>query len=83
MILHHSMCQDHDCKICLDDHIALEQELKKRCGGANLDWLSKYHKFITLNFGEAETEFGWATPKSFDESNIDAFVNDWKRTEEN
>ncbi len=75
MILHHPMCQDVNCKTCFDDHIALQEELQKRCGGSNLDWLSKYHTFISKRIGEAETIYGWATPECFEESNIAAFVN--------
>ena len=77
MVLHHPMCKLSRCETCLTDHIALEKELKRRCGGGNFDWLSKYHKFMKSRPGGAETEFGWATPESFEEENIQAFVDEW------
>lgn len=77
MILHHPNCRVSQCETCMTDHLTLEQELRRRCGGANFDWLSKYHTFMQSRRGGAETEYGWATPESFDEENIQAFVDWW------
>jgi len=75
--LRHPNCKEQDCSVCMEDHMLLETELRSRCGGRKLDWLSKYHSFISKRLGRAETEWGWATPECFEEVNINAFVEDW------
>lgn len=78
MILRHPMCKHFRCEVCMEDHMALERLLRERCGGGNADWLSKYHTFMKSRpGGGAETVHGWATPESFEEENIAAFVADW------
>lgn len=77
MIRRHPMCKHQRCQICMDDHMALERLLRERCGGGKVDWLSKYHAFMKSRPGGAETVHGWATPESFEDGNIDAFVADW------
>ncbi len=74
---HHPMCEHSRCDICMEDHMALERLLREKCGGGNVDWLSKYHTFMKTRTGGAETAHGWATPESFDDANIEAFVAGW------
>ena len=80
MKLSHLYCRNTDCKLCLIEHEALEQKLEELTGDDTVDHLGKYHKWVGDNGHEPETEWGWATPLSFDDKLIQEYV-DWFKEE--
>jgi hypothetical protein len=75
-ILHHTNCENTDCKICYNDHIALEEELEERTGNHSVDHLGRYESFLRKNLGiKTETEWGWATQECFEEYNIQKYMD--------
>lgn len=76
MILHHPNCALPKCEICMADHVALQAELEKRTSDTRTDHLGKYHLWLSRHGIPPETEFGWATPETFDDENIAAYVAD-------
>jgi len=79
--LHHRYCRDTHCKTCLADHNALEKELDKLTGDNTVDHLGKIHRWMGLKGRVAETEWGWATPATFEEETIQEYVRDYKAGE--
>ena len=73
MVARHAECQDTHCSVCLEDALALGDELRRRIGG-NCDLLGAYHGWLAANGIPNETEWGWVSPESYDENNIAAFV---------
>lgn len=80
MKLSHPYCQDSDCRICLEEHLALGRKLDELTGDDTVDHLGKYHKFVSDSGHEAETKWGWATPLSFNDELIQEYV-DWYKGE--
>lgn len=79
--LHHPNCKQYRCPICFEDHDMLGRLLNKLCGTDNkVDHLSKIHKWMSDKGINPETEWGWATPETFEETNIKAYV-DWYKEE--
>jgi hypothetical protein len=58
----------------MEDHEALEALLIKRTGNDAIDHLGHYHRWLSEHNIEPETEYGWATPESFEQNNINAYV---------
>ena len=79
--LRHTDCQDPDCRICLEDHLALGRELAQRTGNDKVDHLGKIHKWMSDSGMTPETEWGWATAETFAVSTIAAYVR-WFKGEE-
>ncbi len=76
MIQRHPNCKLDHCLICLADHEALEERLKKETGVTLVDHLSLYRKFMDARLGRSsETQWGWATREVFEEDNIRAYIN--------
>ena len=81
--LTHPNCQMSRCQFCLADHERLGHLLDELCHTSNkVDHLGKYHKWLSDNGIEPETEWGWATPEAFEDKNITAYVEWYKRGEE-
>lgn len=74
----HKYCRDTECKTCLADHEALAKELDKLTGDNTVGHLGKIHRWMELKGKVAETEWGWATPATFEEENIQGYVQDYK-----
>lgn len=74
MKLSHPYCQDTDCKVCLKEHEALGHRLAELTGDDTVDHLGKYHKWVGDNGYEPETDWGWATPLSFDDKLIQEYA---------
>ena len=56
----------------------LRTNLEERCGGMDhLDMLGQYRKWFDDQNIESECEDGWPMDLVFEESNIQAFVEDW------
>ena len=80
--LHHINCQDSKCHICLRDHLDLAELLDNLCNTDNrIDHLGKLHLWMSKNGYVTETEWGWATPETFEKDNIEAYVNAYKKGE--
>ena len=77
-MLHHQYCRMTDCRLCLADHEALEKALDELTGDNTVDHLGRMHRWMKLKGREAETEWGWATPQTFEEKNIEEYVQDYK-----
>src|SRR3990167_2068802 len=72
-MMHHN-CRDSYCLFCMRDCQKLEEQLKVVTGTGNLyDLLGRYHKWLSSNGIPAETEWGWFSPESFDDTNIERF----------
>lgn len=74
MILHHPNCKDSDCHVCFEDHTTLGAELASRTADHSVDHLGLYHRWLSKHGINPETEWGWATPETFEETNIHAYV---------
>jgi len=79
--LRHIDCRDPDCAVCLEDHLALGNELARLTGSEKEDHLGKIHKWMRDNGMNPETEWGWATAETFWDSTIAAYVA-WFKGEE-
>jgi hypothetical protein len=74
----HINCQNTDCPICLEDHLAVGEYIENEIN-LHYDWLGRYRTFLDKKFKRStETEFGWATEEFFDAKNADEFIKDWK-----
>jgi len=73
--LRHKNCQDPDCEDCLECHERLANELEAR-SGIKADHLSKYRTWLDKQYGNSETEAGWAKPFVFEESIIQIYLRD-------
>lgn len=60
--LHHSFCQDSQCRTCLKDHLDLGDELGERSGVTRVDHLGQYKRWFGDQEIEDETEWGWVCP---------------------
>jgi hypothetical protein len=60
----------------MEDHEQLQQILEERTGIDTIDHLGQYHSWLSKHGISPETEYGWATPESFDEENINAYVEE-------
>ena len=77
MKLHHINCQDSRCSVCFNDSLKLEKYLQEKTKTGNkIDHLGKYHKWLSDNNINPETEWGWFTIESFDDKNIQNYI-DW------
>lgn len=75
MKLHHINCQDSKCNVCLKDADKLEKYLDEQTGTENkIDHLGKYHKWLSDNGINPETEWGWFTVEAFDDENIHKYI---------
>jgi len=73
--LHHPNCRDNRCSTCLSDHLKLGKLLDNFCKTDNrIDHLGKIHLWMSKNNQQPETEYGWATPETFDMDNINAYI---------
>ena len=73
--LHHPNCKISRCPVCFEDHENLSHLLNDLCSTQNkVDHLGKYHKWLGDNGINPETEWGWATPATFETVNIEAYV---------
>lgn len=78
--LTHPNCRNIDCGVCFKDHTKLQKKLEELTGDNKAyDHLGKYHKWLSDNGINPETEWGWATPESFEEENILAYVKWFKK----
>jgi hypothetical protein len=76
VVLRHINCEDVDCRTCLADHLALGEELARLTNNQREDHLGRYEMFLRKILKiETQTEWGWATQESFDEKNIEQYVN--------
>lgn len=74
--LHHSFCQDSQCRTCLKDHLDLGDELGERSGITRVDHLGQYKRWFGDQKIEDETEWGWGMPFIFDESYITRYLRE-------
>ena len=75
MLQRHPNCKEDECRICLEDHEALEDRLGKETGVMLCDHLCQYRRFIDKRLGRSsETEWGWGCPEIFEEGNIKAYL---------
>jgi len=79
MKLHHINCQDTRCPVCFSDASRLEDYLCEQTGTKNkIDHLGKYHKWLSDNGINPETEWGWFTIEAFDDKNIENYIKWYK-----
>ncbi len=77
MLQRHPNCKQDNCEVCLEDHEALEERLRKEMGGNLIDHLCQYRKFMDKRLGRSsETDWGWACPEVFEEENIKAYLRE-------
>jgi len=77
VILRHINCRKSDCHICMEDHEKLGEVLEKLTDNDRVDHLGKYHMWLSKHGIEPETEWGWATPETFEDKNIGQYVHDF------
>lgn len=70
----HPDCPDHDCRICLEDHEALNAFLAHRIGLRD-DWLRRYRAWLEREGIPAEAN-GWASAQAFDTKNVAVFIDE-------
>lgn len=81
MKMHHINCQNPKCSVCFNDAMRLEKYLDEQTDTENrIDHLGKYHKWLSDNGINPETEFGWFTSDAFDDENIQNYIA-WHRRE--
>ena len=78
MKLTHINCKDTNCPICFQDAQKLEDYLTEKTGNDKVDHLGKYHKWLSDNGINPETEWGWFTLETFDDKNIEGYIKDFK-----
>jgi hypothetical protein len=61
----------------MSDSMKLLQVLDDKTGDDSVDHLGKYHLWLTRHGIKPETEWGWFTEESFDDTNINAYCNDY------
>ena len=73
---HEPPCNIHGCGVCLDDHLALADELERQTSTQNerVDILCEYRQWLDREGIPAEGEDGWCTEQAFDDRNIAAFA---------
>ena len=77
----HPNCQDPACSLCFREMYLLERYLEKATGDEHkTDHLGKYHKWLADNNIPNETEVGWASPETFLDENINAYIRWFKET---
>ncbi len=74
----HSNCSNTECKMCLDDALALANFLEQEIGDIKIDFLCDYRKWLDRNKISAETEHGWPTENVFSATNVNAYLSEWK-----
>jgi len=75
----HVNCQNCKCRICLEDGCdSLGGFLDKETGNDKIDHLGRYHKFLSDNNINPETEYGWWTEAVFKKENLDAYIKYFK-----
>ena len=77
MNLTHKNCKDDRCALCFKEHTELGRELDRRTGIDVVDHLGKFHKWLTDQGINPETEYGWGSAAYFDDENIAAYVATW------
>ena len=78
MNLSHPYCQNTECHVCFREHIMLGDYLDEKCEtNNNIDHLGKYHKWMSDNGFVPETEYGWASPETFNDNNIEAYIKNY------
>ena len=80
--LHHPNCHNPNCLTCLEDHLALGDELGERSGVTRVDHLGKYKRWFSDQEIEDETEWGWGMPFIFNESYITRYLREVWEIEE-
>ena len=68
----HPDCKNDDCKVCLEDHRALELYFLSQLWRGP-DWLGEYRTWLDKHKIPAEAN-GWGSREAFDPTNINAFV---------
>ena len=74
----HLDCPLDYCRVCLDDHMALDNYIET-ASGANRrfhDFLGEYRTWLDAHNIPAEGADGWGTLQTFDKANVDAFIFD-------
>lgn len=78
MLQTHKNCTNPKCTTCMADHLAVGAVLDELTGNDMVDHMGRFHKWLSDQGIEPETEHGWATESFFDDDLIQRYVDDYK-----
>ena len=75
----HPNCRNPDCKVCLADHLALQEKLNTLSGTDKVDHLSRFRDFLIKKGIQPDTEFGWGTTATFSDLMHEEYLNEFRK----